>query len=332
MTTSSVPIVDDGVELTPEQIDSLIAEATGAAATESVPASPGPQPFDFRRPNKFSREHVRALQIVHETFARQFATILSTTLRSVSQVSLASIDQVAYDDYVRTSPNPSLLAILALEPLPGAAVLQIPLPVTMSAIDRLLGGSGTGPYPARPLTDIEDTLVRELLERALQELASAFESLAVIQPKIVQVESNPQFAQIAAPSDMVVVMAFDARIGAEQAPLTLCVPFASLQPVLERFAAHSLFADRPSSDRAAAAEAVSTALRRAPVDVRVRFAPVSLTSSEIVGLRPGDVVPLHHPLDQPLAVVAGDATVLAATAGRRGPRLACRVVDPEIAR
>ena len=285
------------------------------------------QPFDFRRPSKFNREHVRALQIVHESFARHFGTILSSTLRTVSHVALTSVSQVSYDNYVKDAPNPALLAMLNLEPLPGAGLLQIPLPVAMSVIDRLLGGSGSGPYPLRPLTDIEDTLIRELLDRGLKELRSAFESLVALEPRIVQIESNPQFAQIAAPSDMVVVMSFDIRIGSEQAGFSLCIPLSSLQPVLERFVASS--AERPSGDRLAMVRAVETALDRVPVEVRVRFSPTTLTSREIVGLQPGDIVALRHHVDEPLVATAGGIGVLAARGGRRGNRLAFRIVDPE---
>ncbi|MEX2658085.1 MAG: flagellar motor switch protein FliM [Acidimicrobiales bacterium] len=315
-----------------EEIEQLIAEAagtTGAAAPNPVRPgrSSGLQEFDFRRPNTFSREHVRALQIVHETFARQLGTVLSTTLRAVSQVTVASVQQITYNDYVASSANPTLLAQLSLEPLSGAGLLQVPLPLAMSILDRLLGGSGTGPYPARPLTDIEEGLIREVLERSLKELSSAFESLVHLQPSIVQLESNPQFAQVAAPSDMVVAVIFDTRIGGQEGQLSLCIPFASLQPALERVTGHSLGGDRRQDDLASAAVAMGLAMQDVPVDVSVRFTPVHLTSEEVVGLCAGDIVPLGHPADRPLALLAGAVVVLPAVAGRQGKRLACRIVD-----
>lgn len=142
---------------------------------------------------------MRALQIVNETFARQFTTILSTTLRAVSQVTLSSIDQVSYDEYVRVTPNPSYLAIISIDPLPGVGIFQLPLPIAMVTIDRLLGGPGTGAQPQRPLTEIESGLIRELVARILHELVYAFDTVTKFEPKIVALESNPQFAQIAAP-------------------------------------------------------------------------------------------------------------------------------------
>jgi flagellar motor switch protein FliM len=289
----------------------------------------GPQPFDFRRPSKFSRDHARALQIVHETFARQFTTILSTTLRSVSHVAVASIDHVSYDEYVRSSPALSFLALLNVEPLPGAGILQLPLDIAMAAIDRLLGGTGDGQQPARALTDIESVLLRELVERVLKELDYAFESLVRVETSIVQLESNPQFAQIAAPSDMVVVATFDVRIGSRESTATLCLPFAALQPVLEQVTGNTLFADRKGADTAESARAVAERLSVTAVDIAVRFDPVTLTSGEILGLRVGDVVPLRHPVTAPLAVCAADSVCGYAVPGSKGRRLAVQVVAPE---
>src|SRR2546423_784094 len=133
-------------------------------------------PFDFRRPNKFSRDHVRAFQIVHETFARQLSTVLATTLRAVAHVSLTSVEQLTYDEYVRSLPNPSYMVILSLNPLPGAAVMQLPLPITFAAIDRLLGGTGDAASPKRPLPELEPNLMRSVVDPALPELEHEHET------------------------------------------------------------------------------------------------------------------------------------------------------------
>jgi flagellar motor switch protein FliM len=289
----------------------------------------GPQPFDFRRPSKFSRDHARALQIVHETFARQFTTILSTTLRSVSQVTVSSVDHISYDEYVRSSPELCFLAILNIDPLSGAAILQLPLDIGMAAIDRLLGGTGNGAQPARALTDIESSLLRELVQRVLRELDYAFESLVKTSTSIVQLESNPQFAQVAAASDMVVSATYDVRIGSRESTATLCIPFASLQPILENVTGNAHFADRKGADPVESARAVAAGLTGVPVDVSVRFDAVKLTSSQILDLQVGDVLPLRHPVNAPLSVVAGDRTCAAGVPGSKGRRLAFMIVQTD---
>lgn len=305
------------------------ATRSGSAAGSRRRRRSDPQPFDFRRPTTFSREHARALQIVNETFARQFTTILSTTLRAVSSVSVTSVDHLSYDEYVRSSPDPSFLAVLQLDPLPGAGILQLPLDVAMAAVDRLLGGTGEGSQPARALTDIESALLRELVTRVLRELDYAFESLIKVSTSVLQLESNPQFAQVAAPTDIVVVSTFDVRIGSQGAPATLCLPFAALQPALEQATGPALFGDRKGGDPREAARAVAERLTGVPVDVAVRFEPVSLTSAEILALRVGDVLPLHHPVNAPLAVCASDRVCAAAVPGSKGRRLAFMIVSPD---
>ena len=288
----------------------------------------GPVAYDFRRPNKFTREHVRALQIAHETFARQFTTVLSTTLRTVSQVQPKGIGQLTYDEYIRDVPNPTHLAILSLPPLSGAAIFHLPLPVVMTAVDRLLGGPGTGPTLNRPLTEIEQSLMRDLLGRVLRELAYAFESLTALEPVVIHQESNPQFAQIGAPSDMVIVFGYDLRIGSQEGTATLCIPFAALQPVLDEVTGNSLLAGRVESDADSVRGALAGRMGAAPVTVTVSFRPVLLALSDIVDLRPGDVVPLEHPVGLPLAVEVGGVPRFEARPGRRGKRLACVITTP----
>jgi flagellar motor switch protein FliM len=288
----------------------------------------GPQSYDFRRPNKFSREHVRALQIVNETFARQFSNVLASTLRAVSQVTLTSVDQLTYDEYIRSTDAPTYLAILSMDPLPGAGILHLPMAVAMSAVDRLLGGSGAGAYPSRPLTDIEAGLMRGLTQRVLRELSYAFESLVEVDAQLVMQESNPQFAQIAAPTEMVVVASFDMRIGNQAGQATLCLPFSSLSGVLEGFLGKTQFGGNGEEARSVAAQKVAQRLQSASVDVSVAFNPISLPSGDIVSLAPGDVVPLHHRVDEPLTVTVAGIPCQAAVPGRKGKRLACLVVDP----
>ncbi len=284
-------------------------------------------PFDFRRPNKFSRDHLRAFQIVHETFARQLSTVFATTLRAVAQVTLANVEQVTYDEYVRSLPNPSYLTIVSLNPLPGAAVLQLPLPIAFAAVDRLLGGTGEALSPKRPLTEIESNIMRSLMERALRELEYAYETLVRVEAEIVQPEFNPQFAQVAAPSDMAISVTFETRIGEKRGMSSVCIPYATMQPVLESLASQQLFADRSGRDPELWANQLDSAIHNVPVELRVSFREVALESTDILGLRVGDVIPLDHPVDEPLTVYVDDIPCYHAVTGRRGKRLACLIVD-----
>jgi flagellar motor switch protein FliM len=281
--------------------------------------------YDFRRPNRFGREHVRALQIVNETFARQFALVLSTALHVSCLVSVTSVRQYTCEEYARTVPNPSLLAVVQLDPLPGAGVLQLPMGIVMSVVDRLLGGPGGPEQPSRALSDIEVGLVRQLLQRIVHELTYAFDSLTPVNPSVGSLESDPQFLQIAAPSEPVIVAELSIHIGDTLATSTLCIPFATLQPALDALT-DSQVTHRTEKD-VLVAQAVELHLNAVPLELSVVFGEVTVTSSQLLALTVGDVLPLRHPVARPLAVRADGVTVAAAVPGSHGQRLACQIVS-----
>ncbi len=281
--------------------------------------------YDFRSPSRFSREHVRALQMANETYARQMATVLSTTLRIVAHTGLESVGQATYDDYARRLPTPSLLAVLKFDPLPGAGVFQLPMDIVMDVIDRLLGGPGGSNQPSRALSDIEAGLIRSLVQRMVSELTYAFEALAVIKAEVQSLESDAQFLQLAPPNDPMLVSDFEIRIGEQTAMSTLCIPVATLQPVFDALDAEPT--RELTGPQALAAKHLNDRMHEVPVDVSVAFRPIALTSQELLDLEVGDVLPLRHPTNQPLTMSADGVPVATAVPGSHGRRLACQIVS-----
>jgi flagellar motor switch protein FliM len=281
-------------------------------------------PYDFRRPSKLSREHIRALQIAYETFARRVTTLLTSSLRQVCQVSVLDISQQSYEEYITGLEPQTLLAPLALPPMNGTGVLEFSLPVAQAAIDHMLGGPG-GVQSARTLTDIETTLVRGLLEQVVGTLRYSLEPVVAVTPTLGTIEYNPQFVQATGATDAVVVGEFDMVVGQERCRMTLCIP---LSPLLPRLVTH-----RPHEDaeQAQATEGTARLLRErlgdVPLDVAVRFAPVTLSPQRILTLTEGDLVPLAHRAGAPLSVQAGGVTFGTAVAGKAGARLAALIVE-----
>lgn len=275
---------------------------------------------------KLSREHSRTLQIALETFARQATTVLTSALRAVCQVTLVSVEQQTYDEYVEALANPTYMTLFSVEPMPGSGVLQMPLAATMGCVDHLLGGPGGPQQPQRPLTEIESTVVQGLTTRLLAEIRYAFAALVPLDPTISGVEYSPQFAQVVAPSDAVVVATFDLRQGEADHVATICLPFAGLLPFLTAAAAPGTMSERERAQRAHASAQLSSSFEQVPVDVSVRFRPTTADPGELAELRPGDVVRLQHPAAAPLDVTAANVVFAHATAGAQGKRLACLVV------
>ena len=287
--------------------------------------SAGPEGYDFRRPTKLSREHIRTLQIAYETFARHYTTLLTTSLRAVSQVSLLSIEQRTYDEYISALHNPTIMALVNLEPLPGTAILEFSMGTAMVSIDHLLGGSG-GEQPERPLTDIEMPLLQGLLDRVFGELRYAFESIVAVRPKLAGIEYNPQFVQVAGASEPMIVASFEMRVGAEECVATLCLPFGAIFPKLQGGRGDAVLSEAQRTAHEAARRNVVAGLSSVPLDVAVRFQPVRMRPADLIDLRPGDVVRLGHPTTTPLAVTSAGITFAHAVPGSQGPQLACLVV------
>ncbi len=298
----------------------ITVDQTGTPRERKVSA------YDFKRPNKVSRDHVRALQLVHETFARQFSTILSSTLRALTPISIAAIEQHTYDEYVSPLPSPTFMAILAVDPLPGQGIFHLPLHAAMEIVDRLLGGPGGNTHPDRPLTEIEIGVLRGLLERVMRELTYAFESFLDVETRITSTESNPQFAQIVALSDMVVVATYDIAIGDDTWEASLCFPYLMLQPALEAYTESKRSHDADAHDLGQVQAMLTDHLPEAPVDLAVHFNPVTLSAQEIVELQTGDVLPLRHRVAAPLTVTGGGVPCFAAMPGRQGRRSAALVI------
>jgi len=264
----------------------------------------GAQPYDFRRPTKLSRDHVRALQMCYETYARRVTTLLTSGLRQLCQVNLVAIEHQSYEEYM----------------------FEFSVPTALACVDYLLGGPG-GDQPTRQLTDLESGLLRNLIDQMLSVLRYAVEPTIGLDPKLRAIEFNPQFVQAAGASDGVIVGSFQMRVGNQVCVSTLCVPFASLLPRLQVGKEGRAQTAAEQQSQRQAAQQVRAALGNVPVEVALSFQPVQLTPNQIVRLEPGDVINLRHRVTTPLTVQSGGITFAHALAGRQGSRLAGLVVS-----
>lgn len=283
--------------------------------------------FDFLRPNKLSREHVRTLTLVMESFTRGVSTQLASQLRSVAQVVVKSVEQKTWDEYVRQAPAPSHVAIMQLDPLPGAGILTLPLEIAFTIAEMLMGGAGSigGEVPQRSLTEIETALMRSFIDRLIPELRVSFEPLCAVEPRVIGVESNPQFAQIASPTDLVVEIALQFSIDSVTADATLCLPWGTIGQVLEDLSDKGQLANM-KVDAEKARERMVSRVDDVQIEVAARLKPAKLKSSQILDLAVGDVLLLGVQKDEPLVLWTGDRATHRAKAGKRGKRTAIEVL------
>lgn len=289
-----------------------------------------PEPYDFRRPMTLARDHARALEMAFETFSRQWGTQLTSRLRVVSTVNLESVSMLSYDEYVRSLPEMTTVLLCTIEQARSTAILELPIPMVMTWVDYLLGGPGrVDEGSLRELTEIELTLLKDLLHHILDNLTYAFAAVMPIDVDIRSVQYNPQFVQAAPASEPVIIASFSILAGEREEVASLMLPAEVLLAGLR--AGEDLDA-RSEEEKAAqhhAHELLTQAVREVPVDVSVRFAPRLVHPRDVIELSVGDVVPLSHHTSTPLDVVVDGVVMARAAAGSNGNRLACMVVTVE---
>lgn len=266
------------------------------------------------------------LHLAFDGFARQATTVFTSSLRTVCSVTLVSVEQRSYAEYVDSLDSATYLTLFSAEPMHNLGVLEIPLVATMTCIDHMLGGPGGSAQPQRPLSDIEASVASGMVERLLSEMRYSMSGVVPLDPMITGVEYSPQFAQVAGASDVMVVAELELRISDRTFRMTICLPFGGLLPHLVKAAAPVPVSERERQQRARASAELLLQFQSVPVEVGVRMRPTALAPDSLSGLAPGDVLRLGHRAEDPLDVVVDDTTFAHATAGARGPRLAALIV------
>jgi flagellar motor switch protein FliM len=262
--------------------------------------------YDFRRPDRFSKEHIRAIQNIHETFARVTASSLSSYLRSSTTVSLSSIEQVVYDEYIHQLSNPTLVNLVELQPLSGRIVVEMNMKLGLAMLDRMMGGSGQMSMRRNELTDIEMALVRSLGATVSAGLRDGWTAVADLQPVLVETVLNADLVQAALPGDIAALLMFEVHTLGTSGTISICVPHPVIEPLMDRLNTQAWFS---SSSRKSGSEddrlKLADGIRGARLPIGVELGSTTITVGELLDIREGDVIRLDRGLDAELPVLAG---------------------------
>ncbi|HOV62427.1 MAG TPA: flagellar motor switch protein FliM [Spirochaetia bacterium] len=284
--------------LSQEEIDQLLtAISTGDIETEDVTQAADQRKikiYDFKRPDKFSKEQIRTVSIMHETFARLATTALSAQLRSLVHVHVASVDQLTYEEFIRSIPNPTTLGIINMDPLKGSAVLEIDPAITFSIIDRLFGGQGEGSKVSRDLTDIEQSVMEGIIVRILGNLREAWSQVIDLRPRLGQIETNPQFAQIVPPNEMVVLVTLETKVGEVEGMMNFCIPYLTIEPIISKLSAQYMYSSVRSGATTENLNILKERLSSVEVLVVAEIGSMQLTVRDVLALRVGDIIRLTN--------------------------------------
>lgn len=247
--------------------------------------------YDFKRPERVSKDQTRAIEAIHEGFARNFGASLSGFLRTIIEVRVAAVEQLTYSEFIHSLPNPTCFNLIKAPPLEGQMCLEISPLIIFPIIDRLLGGSNAELFiPQRPLTNIELRLVRRITDRALANFSESWASLVECDFQLTETESNPHLVQIVAPNEVVVVVGFELKTGNRAGTMSFCIPFNVIEPVMGKLATQGWLAYQRRSQDADQMSRITSSLQTAKLNVRALLAATQITLDDLMKLRPGDLI------------------------------------------
>ncbi|MCS7204935.1 MAG: flagellar motor switch protein FliM [Leptospiraceae bacterium] len=288
------------------------------------------KPYDFRKPDKFSKDQIRTLQMIHETFARMVTTSLSAQLRTAVQVHVGSggggVDQLTYEEFNRSIPSPTTLAIVNMDPLRGSAILEIDPNISYAIIDRLFGGKGELIKNInRELTDIERSVMENVIVRMLGNLRESWSTVVDLRPRLGNIETNPQFAQIVPPNDMVVLITFETKIAEVEGNMNFCIPYITIEPIVNKLSAQYWYSSIQSAQTEEMKELIQKRLEQIQLPIRCEVGEIELSILDVINLQVGDIVRLNTTINGEFIVKIGERKKFKCIAGRVGKRLAVQI-------
>lgn len=262
--------------------------------------------YDFKRAVRFSKDHIRSLTRIHENFARYLTTYFSAQLRTFVQINVVQVEQLPYDEFIRSIPKMTILNIFEAEPLEGRMVLEVHPNVAYAMLDRLLGGTGTAPSKISSLTEIETTIMERIFSRAFESLQEAWKTVIDISPRMEALETNPQFMQIVSPNETIALISLSTKIGDTSGMINLCIPHVVIEPIMPKLSVHHWFVSQKKSRAPEEVDALQYRVSKAKLPIVAELGESRLTIREFLGLSVGDVISLDKPVNEGLSIRIGD--------------------------
>ena len=317
--------------LSQEEVDLLLSAVSdggigGKSKDREVADGPHLSTYDFRRPERVSKEQLKGLQSLFEAFAREVSILFPPFLRTVVRVDLTSIDQLTYDEFILSVARPTALLVINMSPLEGNSVLELSPSMIFPIVDRVLGGKGAGLSELRELTEIENRIVQRLTMMILDCWKRSWETLIEFNLSIVTQESDPLIVQIVAGSEMVVLVGYEVNIGEQVGSMNMCIPLLVLNPVLNQISQQAHFMRKMSPEVAEhTRKVIEGILRKVTLPVEAILGHTELTLDEVARLQVGDILPLNTSPAEPINVQVGGLGRFKAQPGRRGEQSAIQL-------
>lgn len=320
-----------GEVLSQLEIDALLAAITkGEMDADELKKEEGVKRvrvYDFKRALRFSKDQIRSLTRIHENFARLLTTYFSAQLRTYVQINVTSTDQLPYEEFVRSIPNMTILNVFEVPPLDGHILMEVNPKIAYSMLDRVLGGRGDSINKVESLTEIETKIMSNLFERAFENLREAWVNVADIDPVLSEFEVNPQFLQMVAPNETVVVISFGITIGEISGMMNMCIPHVVLEPIIPKLSVHYWMQESQKEREPLELQLLENRVQKANLPIVAELGPTEISVQDFLNLHVGDVIEVRHPIGNPLVISVGEVPKFLGQAGVVNKRMAVQILE-----
>jgi len=319
-----------GEVLSQNEIDSLLAAlSTGELDVDEMQEKSERQVknYDFKRPAKFSKEHLRTLEIIYEHYGRLLATNLPVHLRKNIQVTVASSETVTFSEFTNALSNPVILGIINFQPLGGNIILDLAANLGFAMIDRMLGGKGVPLEKNREFSEIEMTIIEKLMVVSMQLMREPWKNVLEINPVLERIETNPQFAQVIAPNEMIAIVTLNMKIGDVEGFMNVCLPYFTLESVMDRLNTKFWFSTMQEETDENYQLYIESLIKRVDVPVKVIMGKSQVSVNDFVNLQPGDIIKLDSGVESELEIYVGNIKKFLAVPGTNKDKYAARVTQ-----
>ena len=319
-----------GEVLSQSEIDNLLAAlSNGELDVDQMQESGDRQvkDYDFKRPTKFSKEHLRTLEIIYEHYGRLLSTNLPVYLRKNIQVSVARSETVIFSEFTNALSNPVILGIVDFNPLPGNIIIELSPNLGFAMIDRMLGGQGVPLEKSRDFSEIEMTILQKLIVVCMQLMREPWKNVIDINPMMERIETNAQFAQVIAPSDMIAIVSLSVKIGDVEGFMNVCLPFFTLEDVMDKLNTKYWFSTMQKDDKVDYEEHIESLIKRIDVPVKAVLGKSLVSVNDFLNLQVGDIIRLDARVDSEMEVFVGNIKKFTALPGSNRDQYAVRVAS-----
>ena len=319
-----------GDVLSQKEIDNLLAALSpGELDVERMQEDGEKQVknYDFSRPTKFSKEHLRTLEIIFEHYGRLISTNLPVYLRKSVQVSVASSETVTFSEFTNALSNPVILGIVNFSPLNGQIIIDLATNLAYAMLDRMLGGSGVSLEKKREFSEIEQSIIQKILIMLTQLMREPWKNVIDINPVLSRLETNPQFAQVIAPNDMIAIVTLNMKIGEVEGFVNVCLPFITLEDVMDKLNTKYWFSSMQENHDIDYQDNIEMLIRKVSIPIRAVLGKSTISVNDFMGLQVGDCIRLDTRVDEEMNVYVGNLRKFTALPGAEKDSYAVKITS-----